>query len=564
MSLENPNTQIIIGNVPWHNDYKNIVNFADANTRNSKIKDYLESSDHIELDDYNIVTSNEIKINEFYLNVMKYNYVMFRNNDKDNAWRFGFIRSVRYGSYNTTIIEWELDVWQQFQFSINYKRSMIERSHIPVIEDVVGANLQPEPFTPSLEYQDEIATIGGTSEDWNPIWVLHMASRYKDNVYEYSGYNDNSFGEYGRYITSKTELENIIKKYQKKSVYSALVDASESGVDDYDNIVANLLTGNWDAGYEKLEKMISVFTTGQISALDDHRNELIGVYAIPKWAYDLRDSEYYATNSRLNTAGTTINLKHNTLSNNYTPRNKKMLTSICRGYMLANRTGLKVGLKPELFTANNSVVTLSNVNLGVNGYQYYISNYYDRQASYGDVSYSAERRVGFDANTGLNKVLNTIGAVTSLAKPVAELGTGIATGNVGDLIQGFGNLAGAGRSAIEQIGQQGQSFGTNSDVLKITGGRATLRFFELSPSLNECEAIDDFFDMFGYSINEIGIPNFTNRKHWNYIKVNVLNATIKAPEEHSTAIRRMFESGVTVWHNINNVGNYSLNNREDV
>ena len=86
--------------------------------------------------------------------------------------------------------------------------------------------------------------------------------------------------------------------------------------------------------------------------------------------------------------------------------------------------------------------------------------------------------------------------------------------------------------------------------------------------LDECGPIDDFLDLYGYAINEwhpISTWKHT-RKYWNYIQTVDCNLKVNAPAPEAASIRSMFNSGVTIWHYVNNnfdsFGNYSLNNRE--
>lgn len=562
MSYSQGRGRLYLGNVKWSTDNKNVFLFGKITNTNERAKGKLLRDDwmktHLNLIKNNIIWQSPntfVDINGRIkgLDTVNYCYYIPDESIGDNPFCC-FVTDYDYLSANTTRLYLKCDTWQTFIYNTTLYQSYIQRGIIKKSADIVGANLQAEPFSPSLEYQDEITTIQPV-DDWSPVWVLHSASRFNDSTkkYEYSGFNNNSFGEYGIYITSKQELENIIAKYGRKSM-----DDIVNGV-DWKSILNSFLSGGTNPA------SVSALTSAtSIAELQDHRDELIGVYAIPKWAYNLRDNDTYATNSRLNTAGTTIQLKTSTLSNNYTPRNKKMLTSICRGYMLANRTGLKIGLKPELFSGNSTKIILSNVNMGTNGYQYYIENYSDKQASFGDVLYGAERRVGFDSNTGLNKIINSIGAIQTIAQPISQISKGIAEDNIASIIGGFGNLSTAGISAIDQIGQHGQAFGTNSDVLKITGGRATLRFFELAPSINECEAIDDFFDMYGYSINEHKtIGNYTNnRSNWDFVKTDNANIRTYAPAKYEQEIKSIFDSGVRIWHNYEHYNDFTQPNND--
>ena len=104
-------------------------------------------------------------------------------------------------------------------------------------------------------------------------------------------------------------------------------------------------------------------------------------------------------------------------------------------------------------------------------------------------------------------------------------------------------------------------------MLRVTGGKSQLKFYELNPSVRECEAIDDFFDVYGYTINEVYNIDFStnavyirSRKYWNYVKVKTLNANCHAPTDWERHFKSIFESGVTLWHDYDEFGNYGNNN----
>lgn len=74
--------------------------------------------------------------------------------------------------------------------------------------------------------------------------------------------------------------------------------------------------------------------------------------------------------------------------------------------------------------------------------------------------------------------------------------------------------------------------------------------------------IDDYFSRFGYKINEILTPNIVGRQNWNYVEIgsseDIGYGTV--PSKYMDEINKACRRGVTIWHNHNNVGNYSLNN----
>ena len=230
--------------------------------------------------------------------------------------------------------------------------------------------------------------------------------------------------------------------------------------------------------------------------------------------------------------------------------------------MLANKTGMQKTFKPELFTGSPKI-TLSGITMSTGGYNWHITNYADIVNSYDEVAYNSERRVGFDANTGLNKVINTIGAGGSALASLGGIAGGVATGNPVTAISGAGSASVSLVKAIDQIGQKEQHFGHNGDLLRITGGRAMLSWYEISPTASECQSIDNFFDMYGYTIQKHANPSsyFSTRSNWNYIKcADNVNMACKCPADYENKMKSIFSNGVTLWHNYSHFGDYSQTN----
>lgn len=75
------------------------------------------------------------------------------------------------------------------------------------------------------------------------------------------------------------------------------------------------------------------------------------------------------------------------------------------------------------------------------------------------------------------------------------------------------------------------------------------------------ERIDQFFDMYGYTINELKNININSRPNWNYIKTQGANILGDIPQYDLQTIREMFDNGITFWHNPATFLDYSQNNR---
>ena len=74
------------------------------------------------------------------------------------------------------------------------------------------------------------------------------------------------------------------------------------------------------------------------------------------------------------------------------------------------------------------------------------------------------------------------------------------------------------------------------------------------------KTIDGYFDMFGYKVNEVKIPNVTGRTNWNFVKTQGCYIKADIPQEDLQEIKSMFDKGITFWHNPSTFMDYSQSN----
>ena len=581
-----PNGTLYAGNVKWSNDYKHVMLFSSQSARN----DFMTS--HLTQLKNNVIyynPNNFIDVAGKLQNVEEYNYVAYKNDsDISNTMYCCFVTNYEYIAPNTTRIYIELDVFQMYYYTTTFYQSYIERAIISKSADNANTNYLPEPISAPLEYEHSIQDILNSS-DWDPYWVLHMASRYNHGTkkYDYAGTgDDNTYGEYGRFIQNLSAMEGMLDMYGRKSPEEIAQDVGQaSGNTTWKDWVNAIFAGT--AGTDAVE---GIKTTTSVADLEDHRNELIGLYAIPTWLHDqyIKPASEGGSGGDVNYASNirtyidvSLTINSNTLANGYQPRNKKLLTSVCRGYVLANKNGMQKTFRPELFTSNEPKIRIAGITMATGGYQWHISNYADIVNSYDEVSYNSERRVGYDANTGLNKAINTIGAGGAVLGSLGGVTAGMMSGNPTAIISGAGGVVTSLVKAIDQIGQKEQHIGHNGDLLRITGGRAQLTWYEISPTRSECESIDNFFDMFGYTIQKhanvyeylykyhidqetgkrVYEKDNPTRSNWNYIKcADNINLSCDGPADYENKLKNIFASGVTLWHKYNHFGDYSQTN----
>mgnify|MGYP000003584765 FL=1 len=74
------------------------------------------------------------------------------------------------------------------------------------------------------------------------------------------------------------------------------------------------------------------------------------------------------------------------------------------------------------------------------------------------------------------------------------------------------------------------------------------------------QKIDRYFDLYGYQVNNVKIPNRFSRNNWNYVKTQGCNIYGDIPEIDLQAIIQLFDNGITLWHNTKTFLDYSQDN----
>lgn len=103
----------------------------------------------------------------------------------------------------------------------------------------------------------------------------------------------------------------------------------------------------------------------------------------------------------------------------------------------------------------------------------------------------------------------------------------------------------------------------------ISGSNATMLGYNLidnniftrySIKHDVAERIDKYFDMYGYTVNNLEAININSRSNWNYIKTQGANLLGDIPQFDLQALKEMFDNGVTFWHDPSKFLDYSQTN----
>lgn len=497
-------------------------------------------------------------------NIYDCNYIMFQNNNFGSKWFYAFIKQVNYINPNNTEIVYEIDYLQTFMFELDIKASFVEREHLSSAEDIEFANLVPEPVGVSKWTEDsnnsaEISFKSITGSDTNYIVVGFMPSDLISSAISGTGYLIN-----GIYSGCKYAVFTSVGAVNAALIAVGAVDMSQ-------NIVGIWMTRVNPSGSSSSASTKTVIASG----LNRKR------------------------------------LTFSTATGEYTARNKKLISSqFCyfKGFSLS---GDEQHWLPELFVSDQpqfkvTYCASSDVNmLLVPLYESSLSGIMDTDnglsfnesvqcvwASYGwindgikSIANKVKEKTAQTATAALaaGAIVATAGAATPAV--AASSGTALATTSGSAIAPMSTSLVpvsttvsqlplsysvsnmqhGSDSSNIEDFSNMFPSSAPRSGTasqsshLTFSAGFAPYAIKRMCPTSDELERLDTFFDMFGYQINKVKVPNLDTRAAWNYVKLKKPCIYGSVPVEGMSIIKNAFANGIRLWH-VDAVGDYSIEN----
>lgn len=503
---------------------------------------------------------NVIRFNSHIDNIIMYNYCMYKNDNYSNKWFYAFITSMRYINDSVTEVSIVTDVFQTWQFDLVYKNSFIEREIVPVSSDVAGNYLIPE----GLEFGELKVEAMAEIDDLDPVYMV--------------AYSGDAIGS---------------------------VSISQDGF-SYNGIPSSItfIMCNNIAGFQTLlntfnafgqgDKVVTCFTVPKI-ALKDRIAQNEPDPSVHYYYYDPIQENYQQTPVIKNLVSLPSTL------DGYTPRNQKLRTYpyLYLGFNPQNGSS-KIYRYEDFLNGTPSFKIISEIN--PNPIVQFIPQNY-RGASgdslsdnatmsgYPTLSYKTDIfNVWLAQNSEtislqmqqeqFNYNLEGMKAIGGLIENVAT--AGLAGYNM-DASGAYGALKGTANSAFDivKLDKDHEFYVKNvmaqiekqkllPDNVSLSSSNATLLGYQLmndniftrySIKRQFAERIDRFFDMYGYTVNELKNININSRPNWNYIKTQGANILGNIPQYDLQTIKEMFDNGITFWHNPATFLDYSQNNR---
>ena len=522
-----PQTDVYLLKVPLEIDETNQLTFANATAQFN----YFNSLPKLAVDNFTYQRKDEtIRFGASFDSIMEYNYVMYRNEGYSNKWFFAFISDMQYLNDNVTAISLKTDVWQTWQFSLNYKRTFVEREHVN--NDTIGANTIDE----GLELGDYVINSSQTlkpdkavkdSEDHTISWthpIVFQTTELPGDLSEAANYYNSEYnrifsGLYYFACTSLTQARMVINYYDSQG---------------------------------KGGSIIAIFL-----APKEFFNGAIKVTGGGKTIYVPANSAY------LSNLLDTTTITRPSKVNGYAPRNNKLFTFPFSYVYVTNNTGIEANFRYEDFADATPKFFMAGalgqgctIKLCPVSYKSYTTNtevfeYGITGAKYPICAWSSDYYTNWVTQNAVNMNL------------------GVASGVISSVVNAsYGNYVGAGSSLLSSIGgvmaqqheakthpDQARGNTNSSDIL--LGWERYYTVDCMSVRAEVAQSIDDFFTMFGYKVNRLKIPNITGRRNWNYVKTIGCYIEADIPQNDLQEIKNMFDAGVTFWHNTTTFMDYS-------
>lgn len=517
----------LLRDVPLDNTYKNQLTFASLE---SQVNYFVGKTKYT----VNAMTYQrpfthmavEMKADDLY----DCNYIMFQNTAYSNKWFFGFVTAVEYKADTVTYVHFEIDEWQTWYFDLTIHPCYVEREHVN--SDNVGEHLIDE----NLAIGDYV-TNGYGSIDFNDLRIIVAST------------------------LDLTTLEDI-----QGGVYNGI----------YSGAIYYVINPN-NSGQ-------MMFLEAALERLADRgrSDAIVEMYMCPESILDYDKSSMHMNTSKPSFENY-YNIPNTRSLNGYVPHNNKLLTYPYRGCVMGSVTGGAITLKYEFFNGTPRVrygggaQSSSGIfccpenykgEVSAVGESVTITNYpmcswlRDNYSNWNAVqtirsTYAVENATFKGIASQVNSGFKSLGDSMSgnLAAPL----TNAVNSAYGTLMDFYDISRGLQeeREIMQMVPNSLKGNATSSPV--ISTGNYVIIFEERSITADYAKTIDGYFDVFGYKVSKLKVPNVNGRKYWNYVKTVGAVITGSIPRPSIDKIKQMFDTGVTFWHG-DYVGHYEYDN----
>lgn len=551
-----PSTAVYLCDVPIENDLKNQLTFSSLSAQSS----YFNSKTVKTYTNFTYQRKdNIIRIPDHIDNLYACNYVRYQNSNFSNKWFYAFITRKTYVNDHCTNLQISTDPFQTYMFDITYYKSFVAREHVS--DDSLFAHTLPEPVT----------ITGETEAEYNN--TIHDPAMWH-NKSALSGYNMTTFDHNYYACIFMTEK---------------LTNTSPTGFDDF-------MGGNSNMLYVYAPETIADLADWTDHLVDNNKlSSVVGIVAIPKvyvaaTLHTAFGNKNYYTIEDSSSSSILIQCTANLSTlDGYLPKNNKLFCYPYNYCEVVSSDGKNSIFKFEDLSGASNVFEFQGLfNLGMSPtftvYPYHYKGK-GKAAEYGTVysgfqpiafKYSAydawyaanENSIKFQKfQLGTQAVSSLVNLASAASAPdftgspeMGEAQSGQLGGAVSGVVSAATSILGYMANNADRQARPAQIKGALSMSNAIYSGTAGICIYQMRYKAEILKTVDDFLSMYGYNVSTCKIPQFNSRSNWNYIETRNINISGDIPDEDLQKLRRMFDTGVTMWHNPSTYGDYSQTN----
>ena len=536
-----PNTVIkLLSDVPLDNTYEHTIYFEDDAAQYAYFAS--KAKRNFSAQTFQRVDRQACRLQVPIGDVYDCNYMMFQNSSFSSKWFYAFITKVEYVNNEVTEITYEIDEWQTWLFDYTLQECFIERQHTET--DEIGDNIVPEPVALG-EYVFNNET---TEDEYKPLQFENLTNDtdYRELAVMISivdvragssngGFHDGVYGGDTLYAFRPSDLTSINAKI------SEYIQAPDSILAIYMLPIASIRQ--------------SIPTTPGGAYIGNNAKG---------------DQGYYEGTALAGTEKLDGHL----------PKNKKLYTYPYNYFHVDNANRASLSLRYEFFKDLTPFFKVaSTITLPVKvalwparyknvaedfAYTDFVTPLMTEALELSDFpmcSWNVDTYKAWVAQNSVPLALNTAASLGQTAISAAfstNPAASLVSGTVGAAANVLSQVYSASIAADMSKGSFNNG-GINCAIRKQTffGGRVSI-------TGDMAKRIDDFFNCFGYQVNEVAIPNLKARPHWTYIKLATCVTTGSVPNDSMSKIADIYKTGITVWRNGAEVGDYTLDNSPEI
>ena len=573
MAYIEPNTTVEFLNVPFDPDYENTMYWSSEDQQDSWMSTKVIVQ--INRNSYQRKTRGVIRVGwtadlenprtSVIKSLYNSNYMRYKNTNYENKWFYAFVKQVEYVNNNTVDVHYEIDVMQTWACDYQLLECFIERQH--TVTDDVGEHTVPEGLETGPYLEEPLSTSGG-GQPGNSKFTYNAAICLIT-----------TFEPDGDYSTGTI----LYGKSPEGTMFSGLY---------YTIWVLN--SENIDSINETLEAIaggIKVISKSGVKIPRFYADGVVALFMLP-WQFA---SSITSAPAASITNYFDIRKNGSYLLGSYRPRNKKLMCYPYNLMYITNNQGNTAEFKWEDFATpiNCQFNVWGNVSpnggmyiapVGYKNYPYENPDEMLQVTGFPPCSWSYDSYKAWVAQNAGSLGAGAVGLAAEWATIIANPAEGLLSGNM-DLSGYAGQhtganpndyafsapsrgLIGATLGAIGQVydhkRKPPQAKGNANTSLAYQAGYLTFYYYRKFIKEEYAEIIDAYFDMYGYKVNMVGVPNRHARNCYTYIKTIGCAVDGLLPADDAKAIQSIFDKGIRFWMPSATFGVYSplVNNNE--